>query len=327
LQCSAAILSQTNSVLPTSLDTKTVPAHIANILKVILLHDKFDQNFDKWNYVVADDRDVLVLTLKHGAQVDSSLVYTICMMYPFRIHGPLLIKNTMHVEFLHENRLESVVVTQDIASNNIQYALGTCLHQRKRQRLMPSTITSTLPTMPIVKTPHVKDAATAPSNVTVENPRLTLGMTRNLNLDVIRRKLSLSLQTSNNSRVFVDEVTTGFDAAGTWVIFRLSECDKLNLDFFGSFQLSVDDLPVKVSLFLYLSLFFTLSLSLFFAFVCACVLCLVVVPQERNAGLVGGRCVRVCVCLSICLCACVHVCSAWMEVCTSTPQPPLPCHK
>jgi len=84
------------------------------------------------------------------------------MMYPFRIHGPLIIKNTMHVEFLHENRLESVVVTRDIASKNIQYALGTCLHQRKRQSLMPSTIANTSSNTPTVQAAHVdvKDAAT-----------------------------------------------------------------------------------------------------------------------------------------------------------------------
>ena len=96
----ADILSPPASVVPVAkIHTKTVPGHIANILNVILLHDKFDQNFDKWNLLVADDRDTLVLTLKCGAHVDSSLVYTICMMYPFRIHGPLVIKNTMHVEF------------------------------------------------------------------------------------------------------------------------------------------------------------------------------------------------------------------------------------
>jgi len=214
-------------VLPAALDIKTVPGHIANILKVILLHDKFDQNFEKWNYVGADDRDVLVLTLKHGAQVDSCLVYTICMMYPFRIHGPLIIKNTMHVEFLHENRLESVVVTQDIASKNIQYALGTCLHQRKRQRLMPSTIANTSSNNATVQAAHVdvKDAATTLNHVSVGNPKLPMDTMPDLNLDVIRRKLTLSSQASNNSRVFVDEVSTGFDASGTWVTFRLSDCE------------------------------------------------------------------------------------------------------
>jgi len=248
LQATVAVLSQTNSVCPVALDIKTVPGHIANILKVILLHDKFDQNFEKWNYVGADDRDVLVLTLKHGAQIDSGLVYTICMMYPFRIHGPLIIKNTMHVEFLHENRLESVVVTQDIDSKNIQYALGTSLHQRKRQKLVPPTIADTLSHTPTVQVAHidVRDAATIPNNDPVGKPKQPSDTVPGLDLHVIRRKLTLSLQSSNTSRVFVDEVSTGFDASGTWVTFRLSNCDKLNLDFFGGFQLSIDDLPVKV---------------------------------------------------------------------------------
>jgi len=136
LQSMADILSPSASVVPAAkIPTQKVPGHIANILNVILLHDRFDQNFDKWNLLVADDRDTLVLTLKSGAQVDSSLVYTICMMYPFRIHGPIIMKNTMHVEFMHQNRLEMVTVTSDHTPQNIEYMLGACLHKRKRQRV------------------------------------------------------------------------------------------------------------------------------------------------------------------------------------------------
>jgi len=217
------------SVLPEKVHSNKVPGHIANILKVILLHDKFEQNFTKWSLVATDDRDIVVLTLKNGALVDSSLVYTICMMYPFRINGPIIIKNCMHVEFLHENRLEMVSVTSQITQKNIEYQLGTCLHSKKRRRQSLSNSTAA-PTSTNDTTAGVRDIEPT------------------LNIENVRQKLSASLLTTNSSRVFVENVNTGLDAGGSWAIFRLSECDKLNLDFIGGFQLSIDDFPVKVLL-------------------------------------------------------------------------------
>jgi hypothetical protein len=295
LQCVADILSPQASIVAIPRpQTNTVPGHIANILNVILLHDKFDQNFDKWNLLVMDDRDTLVLTLKSGAQVDSSLVYTICMMYPFRIHGPLVIKNTMHVEFLHENRLEVQAVTSDRTPKNIEYMLGTCQHTTKRRRLqhlkthhqetLPargvavaavSTVTSTadstatpsasiaaigskLPSTNTETASTGSGAGTAPPAAPVSSSATTNRLepasnhTLHFDLDLVRQKLTASLQSTNNSRVFVDHFTTGFDVGGSWVTFQLSDCDKLNLDFMGSFQLSVDDLPIKVCLHPYL---------------------------------------------------------------------------
>jgi len=223
----ASVLSPAASMLPEKSNDNKVPGHIANILKVILLHDKFEQNFAKWSLVTTDDRDIVVLTLKNGAWVDSSLVYTICMMYPFRINGPIIIKNCMHVEFLHENRLEVVNVTSKITQENIEYQLGTCLHSKKRRRQSVSNCTA------------------APTSLN-ETTAGVINIEPELNIANIRQKLSASLLTTNSSRVFVENVDTGLDAGGSWAIFRLSECDKLNLDFIGAFQLSIDDFPVKV---------------------------------------------------------------------------------
>lgn len=248
LESIAAKLSASGSTLPPSSLTRNVPGHIANILQVILLHDKFDQNFDKWNLIAGDDRDVLVLTLRNGAQIDSCLVYTICMMYPFRIHGPLVIKNTMHIEFLHENRLVTVGVTATITPKNIEYALGTRLHERKRQRLLSAPDTTLLPNAAASGGTCVVEKSIVASKqsaaVAGQNEHATGPIDGNL--ASIQRKLSIALNASNNSRVFIQKVSTGFDAAGSWITFVLSECDKLNLDFFGSFQLAIDDLPVKV---------------------------------------------------------------------------------
>jgi hypothetical protein len=248
LESIAAKLSAPASSLAPPGHTMTVPGHIANILQVILLHDKFDQNFDKWNLIAGDDRDVLVLTLKTGAQIDSSLVYTICMMYPFRIHGPLVIKNTMHIEFLHDNRLETVSVTANITPKNIEYTLGTCLHERKRQRLGSTTIAKNAQSITTDdgNSAFGKSADASKQKTDAREDDEHGRGAVDLNLDSIRRKLSTALQASNNSRVFIEQVRTGFDAAGSWITFQLSECDKLNLDFFGSFQLAIDDLPLKV---------------------------------------------------------------------------------
>jgi len=223
-------LSVLSKILSTSappaagkVDRKQVPGHIANIIKVILLHDKFEHNFSKWSLVQSDDRDVLVLTLKNGAVVDSSLVYTICMMYPFRIHGPLLIKNTMHVEFVHDNPLEIVGITGEFAEKNVEYQLGTHMHTRKRHRAAPDV-------------DHDGDVEGSSATADPCTPDLV----------VVRQKLAAALHLTNSTRVVVEHVDTGLDAGGLWANFRLSECDKLNLDFIGGFQLAVDDAHIKV---------------------------------------------------------------------------------
>jgi len=223
LSALSKILSTSAPPASTKVDRKQVPGHIANILKVILLHDKFEHNFSKWSLVQSDDRDVLVLTLKHGAVVDSSLVYTICMMYPFRIHGPILIKNTMHVEFLHDNPLEIVGITGNFVEKNVEYQLGTHMHTRKRQR-------------PSSSLDHDDKTQGSSSSADTCTPDLV----------VVREKLSAALHLTNSTRVLVEHVDTGLDAGGLWANFRLSECDKLNLDFIGGFQLAVDDVHIKV---------------------------------------------------------------------------------
>jgi len=217
------ILSHAPSTAVPKKEHKKVPGHIANILKVILLHDKFEHNFCKWSLVQTDDRDVLVLTLKSGAVVDSSLVYTICMMYPLRINGPIMIKNTMNVEFLHDDPLQVVSVTGEIPQKNVEFQLGTLLHTRKRRRPSPTSETASS---------HQEDSSS--TGITAQD------------LDVVREKLAAALQITNSTRVFIDHVDTGLDAGGSWVRFRLSECEKLNLDFIGGFQLAIDDIAVKV---------------------------------------------------------------------------------
>ena len=236
LSMSKILLHTPSTVVPKK-DHKKVPGHIANILKVILLHDKFEHNFCKWSLVQTEDRDVLVLTLKSGAVVDSSLVYTICMMYPLRINGPILVKNTMNVEFLHDDPLQVVSVTGEIPQKNVEFQLGTLMHTRKRHK--PSSPSETAQSVPMSS--HQENSSS--TGMTVPD------------LEMVREKLAAALQMTNSTRVFIDHVDTGLDAGGSWVRFRLSECEKLNLDFIGGFQLAIDDIAVKVTFLSHSSLF------------------------------------------------------------------------
>ena len=268
LACVASILAPPSS-LRDKLEKKTTPGHIANILQVVLLHDKFDKNFLKWSLLSTEDRDILVLTMKKGAVVESSLVYTICMMYPLRINGPIMIKCTMHIEFLYDNRLLGDLPAT--THKNVEFQLGTRLQKRKHQDMSggldgsssnynaataTTAVHSALPkpaqqTNGAAKTANVSSSsAPALSAPLSEQPPATpSGHEHNIpNLDWLRHKLVSALAQTNNSRIFVDHVTTGLDAAGSWATFRLSNCDKLNLDFIGGFQLSIDNLPVKVQL-------------------------------------------------------------------------------
>ena len=268
LACVASILAPPAS-LRDKLEKKTTPGHIANILQVVLLHDKFDKNFLKWSLLSTEDRDILVLTMKKGAVVESTLVYTICMMYPLRINGPIMIKSTMHIEFLYDNRLLGALPTT--THKNVEFRLGTSLQKRKHQDMSESldggsssssnnnTATATTAVHSAHQTP-AQQTNDAPKTAILSLPSAALsaplseqpptppsGHDHNIpNLDWMRHKLVSALAQTNNSRIFVDLVTTGLDAAGSWATFRLSNCDKLNLDFIGGFQLSIDNLPVKV---------------------------------------------------------------------------------
>jgi len=204
-----------------------IPLHIANLVKLISLHDKFNKNFMKWSLLLKEDRDVLVLTVKQGAIIDSSLIYTICMMYPFRIHGPIMVNATMNVEFLHiPSASNTVAITKEITPKNIEYQFLNFTYKRKHM-----DISSDLG--PLLK--HDDDTAES-------------GTIHATDIENIRQKMQKSLQQTNNTRTLVRSITNGIDAAGTWAYFQIDQCEKLNLDFIGDFHLAVDDMSIKVKL-------------------------------------------------------------------------------
>jgi len=202
----------------------TVPMHIANLLKLVLLHDKFNKVFVRWSLVPKPDRDVLVLTVKLSAIIDSSLVYTMCMMYPFRIHGPILTNQFLNIEFLHtEPLLHTVSFSQHTPPKNVEYALLRVSAKWSREETEITCASLSDPTkQPSTLAEHKDDVAT------------------------LRKKLHQALQHTNPTRIFVQNTTSGVDVGGTWVSFEVEQCDKLNLDFLGFFHLSLDAMAIKV---------------------------------------------------------------------------------
>jgi len=212
----------------TSLATSasSVPMHIANLLKLISLQDKFNKVFVKWSLVSKPDRDILVLTLKPGAVIDSSLIYTLCMMYPFRINGPILVNLLMHVEFLLiEPDLTVAAVGEHVTPSNVEYVMLHLTSKRKRDET------------------EAGGGAPASSD---RHPTPVACVQHKDNISAIRQKLQQSLQQTNNTRTWVKKVTTGVDVGGTWVSFQIEQCEKLNLDCIGQFHLALDDMAVKV---------------------------------------------------------------------------------
>jgi len=202
---------------------------------VILLHDKFSKFFSKWSLLVKHDRDILVLTMKASSLLDSALVYTICMMYPFRINGPFMVKNTMNIEFMHESLLSIVDVTPEIEQENIEFCFSRSLNTNNRKRASDTSNTPYLPST-AAGTPLSTDSIS--SHETPSNNR---------DLENMRKQLANAILLSNNTRIHVEHVNSGLDATGSWATFQLSDCEKLNLDFIGSFNLAIDDQGVKVS--------------------------------------------------------------------------------
>ena len=75
---------------------------------------------------------MLVLCTKPSSIVDIHLVYTLCVMYPFRVHGPILVNETMQIEFLNDTgRAPLLPSSLDAVCMNVQFAIS---RQQKRKR-------------------------------------------------------------------------------------------------------------------------------------------------------------------------------------------------
>jgi len=73
-----------------------------NILHILRTYDQFENTFRRWSVCKQRDRQQLVLTLADDATLSHSVIAAICMMYPHRIAGPYLSKNSFTVELLDE---------------------------------------------------------------------------------------------------------------------------------------------------------------------------------------------------------------------------------
>lgn len=195
---------------------KAITVPLGNILRLLLLHDKFDKIFCTWNLQQKEDRDVLVVTIKPPGIIQSSLIYTICMMYPFRINGPIIVNNCLHVEMMHEC-VHTIIPMLDYRTNsskNIEYSINK---KKRKFDLIADNEVSTLESSSVPK----------------------------INITDIRCKLIQSFFKTNNTRTTVQNTSSGLDGQGNWITFDLVVCERLNLDFIGEFQLSIDDFRIK----------------------------------------------------------------------------------
>jgi len=192
-----------------------IPVQIATMLKVIMMYDKFDKIFSRWSTHKKEDRDVLVLCLKPNSTVDATLIYTVCMMYPFRIYGPIIINDTMHIEFLNYGHDVLANTTDfDATAWNVQFPIA---RQQKRRH----------------------DATTGDNSSADRNAAA-------INTDQLRSTLLEAIANTNTARIHVEKTGTGIDRQGPWISFELSSCDRLNLDFMGKFQTSANNSSIKV---------------------------------------------------------------------------------
>jgi len=195
-------------------ETSAVTVQIATMLKVVMLYDKFEKIFYRWSTHCRDNRDVLVLCMKPSSIIDTHLIYTMCMMYPFRIYGPILVNETMQIEFMNDvGRAPLLPSSLDSVCLNAQFAISK---QQKRKR----------------------DEELPPTNN--KNPDIRICV------DEMKSKIIDAISKTNTSRIHVQNTVSGIDSKGPWVSFELSACDRLNLDFLGKFQLSVNNSSIKV---------------------------------------------------------------------------------
>jgi len=198
-------------------ETAAVPVQIATMLKVVMLYDKFEKIFYRWNTRCRGDQDVLVLCMKPSSIVDTHLVYTLCMMYPNRIHGPILVKETMQIEFLNDVGRVPLLPSSLAVCLNAQFAISKQQKRKCDEEYPPTKNTNTY---------------------------------MRICVDEMKSKIIDAISKTNTSRIHIQNTVSGMDSKGPrpWVSFELSACDRLNLDFLGKFQLCVNNSSIKVCL-------------------------------------------------------------------------------
>lgn len=103
-------------------------AHSSTILHLLNLHDRFANSFERWSHDHKADRDILSITLKKTALIDSSIISALRLMIPGRLLGPYIIDQTMTIEILHHE-----VPLKFISKNT------SCQYQRPLKRLKLSS--------------------------------------------------------------------------------------------------------------------------------------------------------------------------------------------
>jgi len=195
-------------------------ANVEPMIHIDVIHGTRYTHFQHTGQYIAgtepkEDRDVLVLCLKPNSTVDATLIYTVCMMYPFRIHGPIIINDTMHIEFLNYGHDVLANTTDfDATAWNVQFPIA---RQQKRRH----------------------DATTGDNSSADPNAAA-------INTDQLRSTLLEAIANTNTARIHVEKTGTGIDRQGPWISFELSSCDRLNLDFMGKFQTSANNSSIKV---------------------------------------------------------------------------------
>lgn len=78
--------------------------HSNVILHLLRQSDRFCKNFDRWSQDTKEDRDVICVMMKENAQIESTIVHTLHLLFPGKMQGPFLSDRTMTIEILHVNR-------------------------------------------------------------------------------------------------------------------------------------------------------------------------------------------------------------------------------
>lgn len=117
-----------------STENDPMPVHFCNILHALRMYDRFENTFLRWSISKQRDRQQLVLTLAENATISQGIVSTITLMYPRRIAGPFISKNTFTIEFL-----DDTTKYDDTSAVDMQGLLvgGRTTAKRKRQSDTP----------------------------------------------------------------------------------------------------------------------------------------------------------------------------------------------
>lgn len=175
---------------------KNNSSHIALIVHILKISDRFAKNFESWSVTSTTEIDSIVVTLQEDAVIDANMINLMYTQYPLRIRGPFLKEKLLIIDFMKDDSWQFEVGATDNEYNSI---------------LEPSKKKVKYTTTDKVEDPSIIDTAE------------------------LKSRLLENLQRYNSLEIGIGRITSGNDVDDTWISIPIENVEKINVGFIKDF--------------------------------------------------------------------------------------------